>query len=131
MHSEFEARVHRVLRALPAPQAPPTLVPRVMRAVEGPVTAGWRAVGLAGAIAASVLLALGAPWMAAAAGWGSVVSQAAGLAAGVERTFRAMGLVWQLAEPVVVSLTVVVFVMGALAAGCGLALGRVVLRTEA
>jgi hypothetical protein len=130
MSAELERRIHLALRGLPLPEAPGTLVPRVRRALDGQVSAGWRAVALAATLAVGLLLAMAAPWLAAAAGWGGVAAQAASLAAGVGRAFDAVGLVWQLAAPAVEYAVVMVFVMGAMAAGCGLALGRVTLRAE-
>ncbi len=138
--SDLERELDRALQKLPAPGAPRTLAPRVMRAVRAQPRTElggwftwpllWQATSLAGMLlvfagALNVLPIAG--WMvgllasASAVTWpGSLLQQAADIVG-------AAGVVWRVIEPAAIVLLVFLATMLAASAAFGAALRSVVL----
>jgi hypothetical protein len=145
---EIEALVDRSLKALPAPRAPETLLPRVMAAVAAAEGArarhaprpwftwplAWQAASLAGvAIVAAAGFVL-APHLGSAAGFGMpaamtpIVSWTSSIVDTLDAAVRVGSIVWDTyLRPVVGYLLAWVVLMSAACATFGLALGRVAL----
>ena len=137
---DLEQYIARGLERLPSPQAPPTLLPRVLRAVERRLHRPWyerswfswpRALQaaslgtLAGVVAGLALLE-----PAAQAAWSEILSSLGdplGRAAGdLRSTLTAAGALRRaLVDPVLGYLVVMGFIMGTACAGLGAALRRV------
>lgn len=144
---ELEAVVDRSLKALPAPRAPETLLPRVMAAVAAAERAGarpaprpwftwpfaWQAASLTGvamAVAAAYLLAAyaAAPGAAMPAFMAPLAAWVSSIVDTVDATSRVGAIVWDTyLRPVVGYLLAWVVLMSAACAAFGLALGRVAL----
>jgi hypothetical protein len=140
--------LHRSLRALPAPKAPDTLLPRVMAAVaaadarpsaQAPGTwLTWPLAWQAASIAALAMLVAGLVWIAPSArdavdaSTPGVVSamgtRIAGAVDGIGAAVRVCSIVWSTyLQPVVGYVLVWIVMMSAACAAFGAALGRVAL----
>jgi hypothetical protein len=140
--------LHRSLRALPAPKAPDTLLPRVMAAVaaadartaaQAPGTwLTWPLAWQAASIAALLMLVTGLVWMAPNASDvidasipGAVSAGGAKIAAAIEGFSAAVhvsSIVWSTyMQPLVGYVLVWIVMMSAACAAFGAALGRVAL----
>jgi hypothetical protein len=144
---ELERLIDRKLKQLPQPQAPRTLLPRVLHAVRasapapapasGPAWRTWPVSWQAAAVAAFVLIALGAVnlWPIASEAIYSALTPPASGGSGVANVLHeldaiasATRVVWRvLVQPMAVFVCAVVAVMTAACALFGTALGRVAL----
>jgi hypothetical protein len=146
---ETEDVVHRALKALPAPRAPRTLLPRVMAAVDDrrALLAGrpapgtwftWPVTWQAASVAALLVLAAGIVWVwpaaweaagtSAARAWTFLEPRMVSAAASAAAVVRVIAIVWQaFVQPVVGYVLVWIVVMSGACAACVAALGRVAL----
>jgi hypothetical protein len=140
--ADLEALVHRELKRLPTPQAPRTLLPRVLAASERQMRRPWyerpwlawprvwQALSGIALVALCAGFVVSAPVLdATGAGLARAVGDAAGRAGAlveiVVASMRVAGTVWRaVVEPVAVWLVVLIAVMCVGGAVCGAALAR-------
>jgi hypothetical protein len=141
-HVEFEQIVDRALKALPAPRAPHTLLPRVMAAVGMQMRPAartwftWRREWQIASVAALALLTIAVVWLATAAEAAVGARAAAALSQSSSIAIVAEGaaaigelahVAWETIQPVVCALLLFLLVMSTACAVFAMALGRVAL----
>jgi hypothetical protein len=142
---ETEDVVHRALRALPAPRAPHTLLPRIMAAVAdkqgrpAPRTwFAWPVLWQAASIGALLLLSTGIAWIwptawsvvssYSAIAWSFAAPRVLNLVANASAVMTFGSIVWDVfLQPVVSYVMVWIVLMSVACTAFGAALGRVAL----
>jgi hypothetical protein len=139
--ADGERRLNRALERLPAVSAPPTLLPRVMRAVESRVYApwyrrawrlwplGWRVFSVAAGIALVLVVVRSDPSPALAERvTGETLAPARAVTSQVEPTVAALLILWRVVfEPLLPGLFAIALLMCVLCVAIGLLINYVVL----